>query len=628
MSAPRDDLEARARDAVLAVTLWCVDPAGLGVLLLRGPPCPGRDTLLTWLPRLLPRGSPVVPLPLGATDDRLLGGVALAETLRAGRIVRERGLLQSAHGGVVVARMAERLEPQVAALLVSALDRGLVDVEREGASAQVHARIGVIALDESRRDDDRQVPRPLVERASFCVDLEALGSMGSHLAEPDAARCHAARAKAALVGVPGVLLESVVATAAAFGIHGVRAALTAIAATRAHAALRGQAVADTEDAEAAVRLVLAWRATRIPGAPPEPSSTEDPPTPELQNDESHDPLEDGHDEQQRQAQPEPIDPAHDGDEPHPRPPCADDAAIAPVTAVEDVLVDAVKSALPAGMLAALDVRVLTGRSPQRTGRSGAERTAPTGGRPAGVRAGAPRHGERLHVVDTIRAAAPWQPVRRRAVQTPHEGDLRRVLVRPGDFRVARRRHRTESCVIFCVDASGSSALQRLTEVKGAIEHVLLDCYARRDHVALIAFRGDSARTILAPTRSLTRVRKDLAALPGGGTTPLAAGIDAGLVLAVEAMRKGQSPILVLMTDGRGNVALDGATGPLAASHAAQERARAVRAAQIPTLFLDTAPRPREPARALALAMGARYMPLPFLDGAGIARAVHALVPTS
>jgi magnesium chelatase subunit D len=158
--------------------------------------------------------------------------------------------------------------------------------------------------------------------------------------------------------------------------------------------------------------------------------------------------------------------------------------------------------------------------------------------------------------------------------------------------------------------------------------VLADCYVRRDHVALIAFRGKAAALLLAPTRSLVRVRRCLAELAGGGTTPLAAGIDAALALALEARKRGQTPVVVLMTDGKANIGREGREGRAAAAADALAGARAIRAAGVRALFLDTSPRPQPPARLLAAEMGARYLPLPYLDAVGISRQVQSLVEAS
>ena len=124
--------------------------------------------------------------------------------------------------------------------------------------------------------------------------------------------------------------------------------------------------------------------------------------------------------------------------------------------------------------------------------------------------------------------------------------------------MVRFRERRETTAIFVVDASGSSAMARLPEVKGAIELLLADCYVRRDSVALVAFRGKTAEIVLPPTRSLMRAKRMLAGLPGGGGTPLACGLDAALALAESVRRKGPCPLLVLMTDGRANICREGA----------------------------------------------------------------------
>ena len=117
----------------------------------------------------------------------------------------------------------------------------------------------------------------------------------------------------------------------------------------------------------------------------------------------------------------------------------------------------------------------------------------------------------------------------------------------------------ETTTIFVVDASGSAALHRLAEAKGAVELLLADCYIRRDQVALIAFRGSAAELLLPPTRSLARAKRSLAGLPGGGGTPLAAGLDAAFALSDSIRRKGQTPTVIVLTDGRANIARDGIT---------------------------------------------------------------------
>jgi magnesium chelatase subunit D len=198
------------------------------------------------------------------------------------------------------------------------------------------------------------------------------------------------------------------------------------------------------------------------------------------------------------------------------------------------------------------------------------------------------------------------------------------LVRKEDFHVTRFKQRSETATLFVVDASGSSALNRLAEAKGAVELLLADCYVRRDSVAVIAFRGRVAELLLPPTRSLVRAKRSLASLPGGGGTPLATAIDTAALLALGLRRRGTTPVIVLLTDGRGNIARDGRPGRPQAMEDAQSAAQQLRGLGMQTLLLDTSPQPQQPARQLAEAMGATYLPLPFANAAALSSVVRAV----
>ncbi len=493
-------------------------------------------------------------MPLHATAGRLLGGLDLAATLAAGRPVAERGLLVAAADGVLLAASAERMVPGIAALLGAALD----------ADA---ARFGIVALDEGLDDDS--APAALAERLAVHLTLTD--------PEPAAplADIAAARHRLAGVVVPEMVLEALCATAQALGVGSLRAAVLALRVARAAAALAGRTEVADADAALAARLVLAPRATRLPAppAPPEPPQAAEPPPPSEQMAE-----EDG-------------------------------------GGLEDRLIQATQAAIPPGLLATLASAAAP--HPRGQGGSGATR-AGLRGRPAGTRAGDPRGGARLALVETLRAAAPWQRLRGGGIAGGAG-----VAVRRQDFRVHRLKQRTQTVTIFVVDASGSTALNRLAEAKGAVELLLAQCYVRRDQVALLAFRGAGADLLLPPTGSLTRARRSLAGLPGGGGTPLAAAIDAAAALAEQVQRRGQSPLLVFLTDGRANIARDGRPDRAKATEQALQAAGKLRAAAFATVLVDTSPRPQTTARQLAVAMGARCLPLPYADAAALSRAVQA-----
>jgi magnesium chelatase subunit D len=230
-----------------------------------------------------------------------------------------------------------------------------------------------------------------------------------------------------------------------------------------------------------------------------------------------------------------------------------------------------------------------------------------------VRAGVPRGGNRLSLIETLRAAAPWQKLRR------EPGDTR-VRIRRDDLRIKRFQSRAETTTIFVVDASGSSAAARLAEAKGAVELLLAEAYVKRAQVALIAFRGTGAELILPPTRSLTRARRALAELPGGGGTPLAAGLAMAGEVAALVRSKDRTPFVVVLTDGRGNIALDGMADAGAAKRDVEGAARAMNA---PGVLIDISARPREEGRAIAALMGAKFVALPRGDALSVRDAVKA-----
>ncbi len=583
-------------EAATAAALVAIDPAGLGGVAVKALPGPVRERWTTLLRDLLPEDAPVRKVPLHIADDRLLGGLDLPATLRSGHPVAQRGVLAETDGGVVLLPMAERVETGTAAKLAAVLDVGEVRAEREGLALRSPARVGVVAFDESVGEDEPPA-HGLLDRLALQIDLHDLGVRDCKGREATPAQAAEARARLASVTVDESLIEGLCGTAAAFGVASLRIPLHALNAARAAAALAGRDAVDDDDALIAVRLVIGPRATMLPPPPEEDEPEEDTPPDEPP------PPEDNQDQQ-------------DDDDEDQEPP-----------SLEDLLVAAAQAAIPPGLLAKLrDGGVLRSRGAQ-AGRAGALHVGKARGRPAGTRPGAPGPGARLNVIETLRTAAPWQPLRRREVERRGpSARTPRVLVRQEDFRVVRTKQRTTTTTIFAVDASGSAALHRLAEAKGAVELLLADCYVRRDRVALVAFRGHAADLLLPPTRSLVRAKRSLARLPGGGGTPMAHGIEMALDLCDSVARRGETPMIVILTDGRANVARDGTGGRARAHEDALTAARQVRIAAVGALMLDTAPRPDRRAREIAAAMEARYLPLPHCDAQSISEAIKVATP--
>ncbi|KPF59144.1 magnesium chelatase [beta proteobacterium AAP51] len=586
--------EAAWLNAAAALALFAVDPHGLGGLHLQAGAGGVRDRWLADLKALLPADEPLRRLPGHIADDRLLGGLDLSATLASGKPVAQRGLLAEAHGGVVLVPMAERLGAAHAARLAAVLDSAEVGFERDGLSSRWPARLGVVAMDEGG-EDDHPLPAALRDRLALHADLRGCSLRDLAPCDTSAAQVRAARAHLPQVQVEDRLLQALCGTALQLGVVSLRASQHALRATRAAAALAGRETATEEDAQLAARLVLAPLATRLPPAEDDSAEPPEPPPPEP---------------------PEPPEPPKDETPPPP----ADEPENTPEPqTLEDRIVEATVAALPAGLLAALQSQLAASQA----GRVGALSASPRSGRPVGTRTGSPRGGARLNLIETLRAAAPWQPLRRRAAES--QGRRAGLIhVSADDLRISRLQQRAATATLFVLDASGSSALHRLGEAKGAVNLLLADCYVRRDQVAVIAFRGRSAELLLPPTRSLVRAKRSLAALPGGGGTPLALGLEAALRLADQVRRSGATPVVVLLTDGRANITRSGETGRAQAEADAIAMARQLRAARLTALVVDTSPQPAIAAQRLAAEMAATYRTLPYAGAAALSAAVRAL----
>ena len=584
--------------AVQAAALLAIDPVGLAGARVRAGAGPVRDAWMSLLQSLMSDAA-WKRMPVNITDERLLGGLDLSATLSAGRPILQQGVLADVNGGTLILAMAERLPSATGAKLAQVMDSGEIHIVRDGIDQRRDSRFAVIALDEGVSEEEVLLPG-LRDRLAFDLDLRSVSwkevrDYPANLISFE--EIVAARERLLDVTIGDELLEAVCGTAMALGVDSARATLMTLSAARANAALNGDADVGTDvgahDLRAAAELVLAPRATRLP---PTPQSEASP-------------------EQEQEPEQEPPPPPEENEQPPESE--SDPASEQNPQALEDQILEATKAAIPAGLLSQL----LAGGMQRRasSGKSGAAVKGGLRGRPAGSRRAMPAHGSRLHLMDTLRAAAPWQKIRKATAKNQQA----KIQVRAEDFHVARIKQKTATTTLFVVDASGSSALNRLAEAKGAVELLLADCYVRRDQVALIAFRGKQAELLLPPTRSLVRAKRSLSGLPGGGGTPLATAIDTAASVAEGLQRRGITPVIVLLTDGRANVARSGSGGRELAFSEAMEAARQLAVMQMSVLFIDTSPQPQKPAADLAAAMRARYLPLPLAGAATVSLAVRA-----
>lgn len=554
-------------DACRAAAALAVDPVGLGGIALRAPAGEARTAWLDVLRQSLAAAAavPWVQVPADVSDHQLLGGLDLERTLAEGRPTVQRGAMARATGGILAVAMAERLTPASAGIICGALDRG------EG--------FAVIAQDEGIVADERP-PAALMERLAVHLDMSSLSHRD--VAPSALADIRQARHRLASVRADDGVIEALCTAAAALGVLSDRAPLLALRLARALAALDGAESIGEPHAAFAARVVLGPRAMRLPQR---------------------------QDDEQQQAEPPP--PGDAGEQSSADPDQAKQ--------LEDQLIDAAAAAIPADILSLIRAGARRAGARGQQGKAGEALKGGLRGRPIASRRGELRGSTRLDLLDTLRAAAPWQKLRGRTPGGP-------LKVSREDIRLRRYRDRQASTTIFLVDASGSAAMDRLGEAKGAVELLLADCYVRRDEVALIAFRGAGADILLPATRSLARAKRSLAALPGGGGTPLAAGLLAAGRMADEVRRKGRTPTLVVITDGRANVCRDGLGGRQKAQEEAEQMAELIRAQDCRAIIVDNAPRPEPKARTLAEKMGAAYLPLPHASAAMLSGAVKAARP--
>jgi magnesium chelatase subunit D len=282
----------------------------------------------------------------------------------------------------------------------------------------------------------------------------------------------------------------------------------------------------------------------------------------------------------------------------------------------EVLIEAIKASLPKNIYEHLKNNI---RQKAKTGSGfGNRQKSRVKGRPKPSRNVPPGDQERIDIVSTLRSAAPWQKLRKRQLKTS-----KNIVILPGDLHTFNFEDRSERVIIFLVDASGSAAMNRLGESKGAIELMLADSYARRDFVSLISFRDTSAEILLPPTRSLVQTKKRLSSLMAGGGTPLATGLDAGIKLAQNCKRSGKMPSLAILTDGKANIDLDGFPNREKALSDSVLVGEIGKKFGMKSVFIDCGKRPNNNLKTIANSMGGNYVSLPRTNATKISNLVQA-----
>ena len=571
-------------DANLIAILLAINPKGLKGVTVKSQYGPVREAWLTYLKQLTSScGMEVLKAPANISAEQLLGSLDVEASLQAGSLVMSKGLLKRVHGNLLLLPMVERMDLLAIALISQALD------EKNAFDQSTH--FGVIAFDESDGVDESISPR-LLDRLAFELYLDQLSLADiKESLEVNAEDIQEAKKLLPSVKCSDEYLEVMTKAGFSLGVSSFRANHFALETAKTLAALRGLAEVSQDEVIDAARLV--YTSSKRAYAPPEMDQSEEKSN-EDQNDQ--DPDSQQEDSQSDQESPDEIKQEQPSEQ-----------------ELEDIIVQAVKASIPPKLLRQSKDQMRAGKSAAHvSGKSGSIQKNFLSGRPLGARKGRPTDGKRLDILKSIRAAIPWQRLRKVAfTKNQVKQTQSRIDFRAEDLHIKQYLKRRGTVTIFLVDASGSSATQRLAEAKGALEELLAQCYIRRDEVAMLSMRGAKAEVVLPPTRSLARAKRNLAALPGGGGTPLASGFRAANEMAISLQRKGLTPIIVIMSDGKANVNLLGVGGRGAAHADALMAAKELRLKNHRVLFVDTSPQPEILAQELSGTMAAQYFPLPF-----------------
>ena len=476
----------------------------------------------------------------------LVGGVDAVSSMSSGKLVKQPGLLEKP--GWFIQVMGEKLPLENQAVISKQIDE---------------KKIGPIIIFDESRQDDPNVLQKISDRLAFEIDLINVRHCDFKPIKPlpfDIDN-HASN-------ITSSQQEALALAAVKLGVYSIRPVIMAQNAAKSLASLSGRDLVSSSDLELASTLVLSHRAIVIQSDEPD------------QTDNSFD-----------------ENKATEKDE-------GDELNSEQTQLLKDMIIEAVKANLPDDLINQMRISKKELVKTSKTG-FGTKIRAKVRGRPKPSINGRPSGHDRIEILATLRQAAPWQKMRRR--QQP---DRKGLIILPGDLQIQQFENRSERVIIFVVDASGSAAVARLAEAKGAVELMLANAYSKRDFVALIGFRDQFAQVLLEPTRSLVQAKKNLSSFAAGGGTPLASGLEKALKLAERSRQSSKTPIIALLTDGKANIDLNGKPGRDAAMDDAQKVAKIAREAKISSIFIDVGRKSNPKLFDLAQIMDAQYVNLP------------------
>ena len=529
----------------------------------------------------------VIDLPLGATEDRVVGTLNIEHAIKKGERIFEPGILASAHRGILYVDEVNLLDDHLVDVLLDAAAMGINYVEREGVSFTHPARFILIG---TMNPEEGELRPQLLDRFGLCVEVEGIKDPEARVEvikrcveyekdphgfikkweEEERKLCQVIiQAKELLpkVSYDKQILNLISHIAVEMRVHGHRADIFMLKTSQTIAAYHGRTQVTEEDVKEAAELVLIHRMRRKPFEEP------------VVDKKKLEEIVQKHKEEHQAT----CTPEHQEEEDQKNDKREEQEDFKP-NSQSEVIFDTGEPYLVKRISLPKEAEIKQG-----SGRRSKAKSETKSGRYIGSKIPQDKTDD-IALDATLRAAAPYQHVRapvRQSTSTPEQKGTRAIIIEPQDIRQKVRERKIRNTIMFVVDSSGSMGInKRMVEVKSAILSLLLDVYQKRDKVGLVGFKGEKAEVLLYPTSSIELAKKQLEELPTGGRTPLSKGLLKGFEVLRNELNKDKkiSPLLVIISDGKANLSMRKNLNPF---EEAKRIAQDIKKAGIKSIVIDT-----------------------------------------
>ena len=545
------------------VSLIKIDPS-LGSIHIKGKFSPVREMYITTILKLIAQKKPKKIYPSQSPSD-FNSSINIVRTLTERKPVYEEDFFGD-KSNIILLPMAEKIDKTLACFL-----KGKMESSEDTL---------FIALDES--ENDEFVHENISHNITFFVSLDDVRLGDLKNIKINLRKIRAARKNLDKIVIKKDILSHLIGCSDLLGISDSRVSYKALKTAKAICSLKEKSLVSREDINLAVSLVMIQKAKRIPEITDMDEQTQSKEAEEKNEENSS---------EQNNLEKELIN--------------------------KQMLIETIKANLPRDLIEQIIKNKLQVRQSGESIGSGEKNKNFKFGRPLPSIRRKYSSDKKIDLISTLTKAIPWQKLRNNTLKKTKKG----LVFYPDDITIKQFDQKSERVLIFIVDSSGSNAIGRLAEAKGAVEILLSDAYAKRDNVALISFGGDNAKTLLSPTRSLVAAKKKLSALPGGGGTPLASGLLEANKLALSAKNRNIKPILILLSDGKSNLGLKGEPNREIAMRDSLKIASIIQENGLTSIFIDTSKREQQVAKDLASNLNGKYFPLPKANSESISNTI-------